>query len=80
MSVIGNGEVESDRELIPEVLDESVEPMLPGCTIRLSAGKGIGRIMELEVGEPEFTIEVSAIVLVAEGDTIGPAKLVRTFC
>lgn len=80
MSVIGKGEVESDRELIPEVLDESVPLMLLCCTTRLSAGMGIGRTIEFETGFPEQTMEeVSATVLVVVGETIGAAMLVRNF-
>lgn len=69
ISDIGRGEVESDKELIPEVLAESV-PLMLFCTKRLSAGMGMGLTTELETGDPALmTDEVSATVLVTVGET-----------
>ena len=78
MSDTGRGEVDSERELIPEVLEESVPLMLFCWISRLSAGMGMGLTTEFETGDPVLKIEeLSATVLVDVGEM---AMLVNIFC
>ena len=74
ISSMGCGEADSDMELIPDVLEESVLLIL-FCTARVSAWRGMGRTGVLGAGETEHSAEVLVVMV---GETTGLAVVVMT--